>query len=379
MHRHTGGLVDHGQVVVFVDDVKRNVLGLGAQWSGLRLAFDLDLLATAEFVAGLRGRTIHGDLAVLDEHLHARAANVRDCLGEIGIQAHLCGCGLSDEAADAVLWLKVFQNLDFRSGRLERLEAFVARCVRCCGFVAGAGGVGDAPVMLSQIRLMMQTLLRLQTASPGFEAGGVLTASVTLPILKYPNAEQRIAFYKTLRDRLTVLPGVQAASMVSLIPLGGSNTGLNLSIEGQPPPRPDETPIFWRRIVDPGYFRVMRIPLIRGREFSEQDAGSPPAAIISETMARRYWPGADPIGKRFGSANRWYTVVGIVGDVKFTSLTRDPDPEFYEPYRQAPIPEMVLTVRAASDPLRFAMISWTSMHSAGIALPTRRLSCHHHR
>jgi putative ABC transport system permease protein len=222
--------------------------------------------------------------------------------------------------------------------------------------------------------LMMHTLLRLQTTSPGFEAEGVLTASITLPMLKYPNPEQRIAFYRTLLDRLAVVPGVQAASMVSLIPFGGSNTGMNLLIEGQPPPRPEETPIFWRRIIDPAYFRAMRIPLIRGREFSEQDSGSPHVAIINETMARRYWPGADPIGKRFGSANNWYNIVGIVGDVKFTSLTKDSDPEFYEPYRQAPSADMVLTMRTASAPLRLASALRQAVHETDPNQPVSRVT-----
>lgn len=202
--------------------------------------------------------------------------------------------------------------------------------------------------------LMMHTLLRLQANSPGFEANGVLTASITLPALKYSSAPQRIAFFQTLLNRLRSAPGVQAASMVSLIPLGGSNTGLNLLIEGQPAPRPEETPIFWRRVVDPSYFRVMRIPLLRGREFSEQDGGASRIAIINETMARRYWPGADPIGKRFGLINSWYTIVGIVGDVKFTALTKEADAEFYEPYRQAPFADMTLAVRATSAPLDVA-------------------------
>src|SRR5215471_11163682 len=202
--------------------------------------------------------------------------------------------------------------------------------------------------------LMMNTLLRLQAISPGFAAEGVITASITLPLAKYSSAEQRVAFYRGLLDRLVAAPGVHSASMANLIPFGGSNTGLNLLIEGQPAPRPEETPIFWQRIIDPAYFRVMRIPLMRGREFTERDAGSPPIAIINETMARRFWPGADPLGRRFGTANKWYTIVGIVGDVKFTSLTKEPEPEFYEPYRQAPIAEMNLTLRAASDPLRLA-------------------------
>ena len=234
--------------------------------------------------------------------------------------------------------------------------------------------VGLALMLSVGATLMMDTLLRLQGTSPGFEAEGVLTASITLPVLRYPSPEQRVGFYGALLDRLAAIPGVQAASMVSLIPFGGSNTGMNLLIEGQPPPRPEDTPIFWRRIIDPGYFRVMRIPLIRGREFSAQDTGSPRIAIINQTMARRYWPGADPIGKRFGTANNWYTITGVVGDVKFTSLTKDPDPEFYEPYRQAPMADMVVTVRTASAPLHLAPALREAVRETDPNQPVSRLT-----
>jgi len=202
--------------------------------------------------------------------------------------------------------------------------------------------------------LTMRTFFRLQATSPGFDAEGVLTASLTLPAAKYPKPEQRVDFYQRLLDRIDVMPGVQAASMVSLIPFGGSDTGRNFLIEGQPPPRPEDTPIFWLRIADPAYFRVMRIPLLRGREFTSHDTGTPLVAIINETMARRFWPNTDPIGKRFGPGQYWLTVVGIVGDVKFTSLAKHADPEFYEPYRQLPIADMILTVRSAADPLHLA-------------------------
>jgi putative ABC transport system permease protein len=171
------------------------------------------------------------------------------------------------------------------------------------------------------------------------------------------------------------MPGVQAASMASLVPLGGPNTGTNLLIEGQPAPRPEETPIFWRRVIDPAYFRVMRIPLVRGREFNDQDVGAAtPVAIINETMARRYWPGADPIGKRFGTQERWLTVAGIVGDVKFTSLTKDADPEFYVPYRQSAQSDMVLTVRTASDPLLLASALREAVHQTDAAQPVSKVT-----
>jgi putative ABC transport system permease protein len=223
--------------------------------------------------------------------------------------------------------------------------------------------------------LMMRTLLRLQATSPGFEADGVLIASVSLPANKYPKADPRIAFYRATLDRLAAMPGVQAASMASLVPLGGPNTGTNLLIEGQPAPRPEETPIFWRRVIDPAYFRVMRIPLVRGREFNDQDVGAAtPVAIINETMARRYWPGADPIGKRFGTQERWLTVAGIVGDVKFTSLTKDADPEFYVPYRQSAQSDMVLTVRTASDPLLLASALREAVHQTDAAQPVSKVT-----
>ncbi|MEX2264957.1 MAG: ABC transporter permease [Bryobacteraceae bacterium] len=205
--------------------------------------------------------------------------------------------------------------------------------------------------------LTMRTLLRLQATNPGFDAEGVLTASITLPTTKYANPGQRFAFYQRLLDRVRVMPGVQAASMVSLIPLGGSNTGRDFIIEGQPAPRPEDAPIFWRRVIDPDYFRVMRIPLVRGREFTSQDAASPRIAIINEAMARRFWPDTDPVGKRFGngrSEQSWLTVVGVVGDVKFTSLTKDAELEFYELYRQVSIADMILTVRTVTDPQRLA-------------------------
>jgi putative ABC transport system permease protein len=215
--------------------------------------------------------------------------------------------------------------------------------------------VATAMLLTIGATLTMRTLLRLQATDPGFDAEGVLTASLTLPATKYPNPEQRFAFYQRLLDSIKVMPGVQGASMVSLIPLGGSNTGRDFIIEGQPAPRPEDAPIFWRRVIDPDYFRVMKIRLVRGREFTSQDAASPPRiAIINEAMARRFWPNTDPVGKRFGNGRSWLTVVGVVGDVKFTSLTKDAELEFYELYRQASIADMILTVRTVTDPQRLA-------------------------
>jgi putative ABC transport system permease protein len=115
----------------------------------------------------------------------------------------------------------------------------------------------------------------------------------------------------------------------------------------------------------------MRIPLLRGREFTEQDTGATRVAIVNSTMARRFWPNVDPLGKRFGSRSTWYTIVGVVGDVKFTSLAKDADPEFYEPYRQTPIADMVLALRSASDPAPLAAALRESVRGAD---PTQAIS-----
>jgi putative ABC transport system permease protein len=217
--------------------------------------------------------------------------------------------------------------------------------------------VALALLLMIGASLMMRSLLNLQDVNPGFNPVGVLTASVNLPAAKYSKPEQQIAFYRQLQERLEAMPGVTAAGMASVLPLGGSNSGMSLLIQGRPVSSPSDVPILWFRIVNPGYFQAMQIPLRKGRRFTEQDtAGAPRVVIVNETMARRYWPGDDPIGKQVGSGapNGWLAVVGVVGDVRHTSLAQAPDAEIYFPFGQSPQPAMNLALRSFSDPLRFA-------------------------
>lgn len=163
--------------------------------------------------------------------------------------------------------------------------------------------------------------------------------------------------------------------MTSMLPLSGSNAGVGLIVEGQPPPRPGEVPIFYQRIVDPGYLRAMRIQLKRGRLFTEDDAGQPRVAIINEVMARRHWPNQDPIGKRFGNGRDWYTIVGVVAGVRHMSLAEEPDAEFYEPYAQNPVPAMTLTVRTAGDdPMRLAPFLRKAVQEIDRSLPASKVA-----
>jgi len=205
--------------------------------------------------------------------------------------------------------------------------------------------------------LMIRSFLKLQDVNPGFNPAGVLTAAVNLPASKYSKPEQQTAFYRQLQERLEAMPGVTAAGMASVLPLSGSNQGMGLLIQGRPVSGPSDVPILWFRIVNTKYFQAMQIPLRKGRLFTEQDApGAPRVLIVNETMARRYWPNEDPIGKRVGNGapDGWMPVVGVVGDVRHMSLAQEPDAEIFLALAQSPQPSMSLALRTSSDPLRFA-------------------------
>ena len=218
------------------------------------------------------------------------------------------------------------------------------------------GEVAVALLLMIGASLMIRSLLKLQDLNPGFDPEGVLTASVNLPPAKYAN-NSAAAFFQRLEQRLAAMPGVTAAGTTTVLPLSGTNTGVGLLIEGRPVSGPSDVPILWARIVSPAYFQAMRIPLRKGRVFDERDTESAQRVIIvNETMARRFWPGQDPIGKRVGSGapKDWMPVVGVVSDVRHMSLAQEPDVEIYFPFAQRPQTAMKVAVRTASDPLRFA-------------------------
>lgn len=215
--------------------------------------------------------------------------------------------------------------------------------------------VALALVLLIGAGLLIQSFIRIQEVEPGFVPEGVLTASITLPSQKYAQPEQRINFYRQVIERLQAQPGIKAAGLVSILPLSGNNAGFGVQIEGRPPAQPGEAPIFYYRSASEEYFRALGTPLRKGRFFDQRDiAGAPRVGIINETAARRFWPGEDPIGKRInqggGAQDSWVSIVGVIGDIRHMSLTREPDPEIFEPYAQWPFPNMSLCVRTTSDP-----------------------------
>jgi putative ABC transport system permease protein len=196
-------------------------------------------------------------------------------------------------------------------------------------------------VLLIGAGLLINSFLRLRNLDPGFRAGNLLTMSVVLPQQKYPDHARRSAFFSELTSRVEALPGVRSAAVINWIPLILQGDTLGISVEGQPDPGPGRRPDMVTRVVSPKYFSTMGIPLLQGRQFDERQdrADSAPVAVVSETTARRLWPGQDPLGKRVkpggpDSPSPWMEVVGVVKDVRQFELTAEPRLQMYLPYVQ---------------------------------------------
>jgi putative ABC transport system permease protein len=169
---------------------------------------------------------------------------------------------------------------------------------------------------------------------------------------KYTNAGPRIAFLKEVVSRLGALPGVQGVAVSNDMPIGGTDTSTYPAIEGRPPADQSEQVLMGIHVVNPGYFEAMRIPIIRGRVFDEHDdSQSKAVTIISESLADRFWPNEDPIGKHIGTGqpDGWKEIIGIVGDVRYEGLHERAGFHSYSPHLQEPSPYFALALRSSLD------------------------------
>ena len=191
-------------------------------------------------------------------------------------------------------------------------------------------------VLLAGAALLILSFRNLMNVSPGFQPRRILTAQVTLPWSRYPDHTRTMAFFDALYERLGAAPRVERVAATTSLPFDGADSRLNFEIEHRTLDSP--TPVrVHPRLVSPGYFSTMGIPVVRGRGFTEHDdASSVQVAIVNEAAARRYWPGDDPIGQRIsiGAPDRWLQIVGIVGDTRHEGLDADTDPAAYLPQRQ---------------------------------------------
>jgi putative ABC transport system permease protein len=194
-----------------------------------------------------------------------------------------------------------------------------------------------AMMLLVGASLLARSLLSLMRVDTGFDPGRVLTAQLTLPRSGYRSNAQHVAFFQQVVERLQSLPGVEAAGAVSDLPLRHNRMAFKIQADSQNPAAEPELPRAGVRWVTPDYFRVMRIPLRHGRYLGGNDAaGAPEAAVVSQSLARRLWPDADPIGKRIklDEDERWAAVVGVVSDIRQTDLETEEGPALYFPHAQ---------------------------------------------
>jgi putative ABC transport system permease protein len=211
-------------------------------------------------------------------------------------------------------------------------------------------------VLLAGAGLLVRSMTKLIDQDTGFDASNVLTFSIALPQPAYTD-ERLTQFYEDVRSRLESVNGVETVGLGSHVPLGGGDTNGGFSIVGRSYPE-GESPASKKRIVTPGYFEALGIPLLRGRTFRESDRmGSAEVVIITATLAEKYWPGEEPLGRRvrfsWGPGDE-QEIVGIVGDVRHDGLDQPMDGMIFRPATQFPFPGMSVFVRASGEPLALA-------------------------
>ncbi len=215
-------------------------------------------------------------------------------------------------------------------------------------------------ILLIGSMLLIRSFVELRRIDLGFRPANALTFRVVTPASSYDSAAKVVAFYRALRQRVAELPGVRSVGATRLLPLTGTIGDWSITLEGRPRV-PGENPNGDWQVVTPGYFESMGMSLARGRLITDQDhENAPIVAVINQTMARRYWPNEDAIGKRFhlGSNPRpWITVVGIAQEVRHNAVTETPRAEMYVPHAQWPTAGanpargMTFVVRTAGEPL----------------------------
>jgi putative ABC transport system permease protein len=213
--------------------------------------------------------------------------------------------------------------------------------------------VALALTLLVASGLAIRGTLRIAGADHGYDPDGVMTFEIALPEREYEEMEKRRQFYRSVLEGVRGAPGVLAADLTLSLPSSGNSYSRSIDIEGNPIPNVSERPTAGFLVITPAYFETMRIPLLAGRPFGNQDReDTAPVAIVSGKFAQRHWPGTDSLGRRFRFSDDepWLTVVGVAGDVLHDWFLGGPQPTFYVPFDQRPRTGMSLAVRTRGEP-----------------------------
>jgi putative ABC transport system permease protein len=235
--------------------------------------------------------------------------------------------------------------------------------------------VAMAVVLLVGAGLMIRSFINVQRVDLGFAPNQLVTARVALFGPNYQQPQRAVQFFTDLVAKTEATPGIEGAAAVGTLFLSTTPQSTNFSIEGRPDFTPETAVEVPLDSITPNYFSVMRVPLVAGRFFDQRDAdGATPVVIINETMARQFWPGEEPIGRRmkYGSLAGnapWLTIVGIVRDTRRTGVDAVVRPETYLPLAQSPSGGMTMVVRTAGDPATGINALRSAMRSIDPALP----------
>jgi putative ABC transport system permease protein len=242
--------------------------------------------------------------------------------------------------------------------------------------------VALAVLLVIAAGLMIRSFWSLSHGNAGFRPEHILTARITPNESFCNDAKRCLIFYRSVLDQVQAFPGSNGAALVNTLPLGGRVSKRSLDVENYDVPAGEDVPLFWLNVVTPEYFRVMGIPLLSGRGFTDSDVSGAPVAVVTAETARRYWPGQNPVGKhiRLLDDKDWRTVVGVIADVRAYDLQRNA-PEWingtaYVPYNSAAtledrrIPaEMTIAIRTASDDSQIAMMLRSGVASLSTEVP----------
>ena len=239
-------------------------------------------------------------------------------------------------------------------------------------------------VLLIGAGLMIRSLHELQSVAPGFESRGVLTMTAAVSRAKFAEPQAQIQFFDQVLQKIRALPGVESAGVIDDVPLDNGGSHQPIQIEGQPVVAMADQPEVDVRLTSPGYMHSMHIPILRGRDFNDQDiVGRPAGILISQSMAQRFWPGEDPIGKRLTltfSPDQVREIVGVVGDVKLDGLDQQrPSTALYVPLDQLLKPSkgdwhsfsLTIVVRSTLSPSSMVSSVTSAIHDVDRNIPVR--------